>query len=83
MQASEESPWTKWRAVKSMKTRLRMDEPSTLSAVVDTGNGFSFDWAGSALEQEFAEEKFIPISYAKDWDVVRRVDAAMKKRDEQ
>jgi phosphonate transport system substrate-binding protein len=39
---------------------------------------FSFDWAGSGLAQEFAEEKFIPISYARHWDVVRKVDAAMK-----
>lgn len=39
---------------------------------------FTFNWAGSGLEKEFAEEKFIPISYAKDWDVVRKVDAAMK-----
>lgn len=39
---------------------------------------FTFDWAGSGLDKEFAEEKFIPITYQKDWDVVRKVDAAMK-----
>ncbi len=38
---------------------------------------FTFPWAGSGLEKEFAEEKFIPITYQKDWDVVRKVDAAM------
>lgn len=38
---------------------------------------FTFPWSGSGLEKEFAEEKFIPITYQKDWDVVRKVDAAM------
>lgn len=38
---------------------------------------FTFPWANSALTQEFAEEKFIPITYKTDWDVVRKVDAAM------
>ena len=39
---------------------------------------FTFDWKGSGLAKEFAEEKFIPITYQRDWDVVRKVDAAMK-----
>ena len=39
---------------------------------------FTFDWKGSGLEKEFAEDKFIPITYQKDWEVVRKVDAAMK-----
>jgi len=38
----------------------------------------TFAWTGSGLEKEFAEDKFIPITYRKDWDVVRKVDAAMK-----
>jgi phosphonate transport system substrate-binding protein len=38
---------------------------------------FTFPWAGSGLEKEFAEEKFVPITYKTDWDVVRKVDAAM------
>ena len=38
----------------------------------------TFDWKGTGLEKEFAEDKFIPITYRKDWDVVRKVDAAMK-----
>ncbi|MGE4064941.1 MAG: phosphate/phosphite/phosphonate ABC transporter substrate-binding protein [Rhodospirillaceae bacterium] len=38
----------------------------------------TFTWAGSGLEKEFAEEKFIPITYQKDWEVIRKVDAAMK-----
>ncbi|HJY78222.1 MAG TPA: phosphate/phosphite/phosphonate ABC transporter substrate-binding protein [Burkholderiales bacterium] len=41
---------------------------------------FSFPWAGSQLEKEFSNlgvSKFVPITYAKDWAVVRDVDAAM------
>ncbi|AEM42575.1 phosphate/phosphite/phosphonate ABC transporter substrate-binding protein [Ketogulonicigenium vulgare] len=41
---------------------------------------FSFDWAGTALEAEFAaqgESKFVPITFAADWAVVRQIDAAM------
>lgn len=38
---------------------------------------FTFPWAGSGLAKEFAEEKFVPITYKTDWDVVRKVDAAM------
>ena len=41
---------------------------------------FSFPWAGSDLEKEFSksgEAKFIEITHKKDWDVVRKIDAAM------
>lgn len=41
---------------------------------------FTFPWAGSELAKEFGKQgvtKFAPISYQKDWDVVRRVDTAM------
>ncbi len=41
---------------------------------------FSFPWAGSELEKEFGKQgvsKFSPITYVKDWEVVRKVDAAM------
>ena len=41
---------------------------------------FSYPWAGTALEKEFANlgvSKFVPITYEKDWAVVRKVDAAM------
>jgi len=41
---------------------------------------FSFPWAGTALEKEFSNlgvSKFVPITYRKDWAVVRKVDAAM------
>ncbi len=38
---------------------------------------FSFDWEGTALEAEFdKEDKFIPIEYARDWEVIRQIDTA-------
>lgn len=40
---------------------------------------FTFPWAGSELEKEFSksgEAKFIEITHKKDWDVVRKIDAA-------
>jgi phosphonate transport system substrate-binding protein len=40
---------------------------------------FSFPWEGSALADEFSksgEAKFIEIAHKKDWDVVRKIDAA-------
>jgi phosphonate transport system substrate-binding protein len=41
---------------------------------------FTFQWKGTELEKEFAKQgvsKFVPISYKKDWEVVRKVDSAM------
>jgi phosphonate transport system substrate-binding protein len=41
---------------------------------------FSFPWTGSGLEKEFSNlgvSKFVPITYKKDWAVVRKIDAAM------
>jgi phosphonate transport system substrate-binding protein len=41
---------------------------------------FTFDWAGSELEKEFGKQgvsKFVPITYQKDWEIVRKVDTAM------
>jgi len=38
---------------------------------------FSFPWEGSALKAEFKEEdRFVPITYKKDWSVIRKIDAA-------
>lgn len=38
---------------------------------------FSFNWEGSALKTEFKDQdKFIPITYKKDWSVIRKIDAA-------
>jgi phosphonate transport system substrate-binding protein len=37
---------------------------------------FSFDWEGSALDAEFVEDGFIPVTYEEHWDVIRRIDVA-------
>jgi phosphonate transport system substrate-binding protein len=40
---------------------------------------FSFEWAGSSLEKEFSkskESKFLPMTYKKFWNVIRKIDAA-------
>ncbi len=40
---------------------------------------FSFEWAGTSLEREFKKSKesqFIPMTYKKFWDVIRKIDAA-------
>lgn len=41
---------------------------------------FSFPWEGSALKAEFeksGEAHFIPITFQKHWEVVRKIDSAM------
>jgi phosphonate transport system substrate-binding protein len=38
---------------------------------------FSFQWEGSALAAEFkGQDRFVPITYQKDWSVIRKIDAA-------
>jgi len=38
---------------------------------------FTFKWEGSELEKEFKkEDKFLPITFKKHWDVIRKIDAA-------
>jgi phosphonate transport system substrate-binding protein len=38
---------------------------------------FTFPWAGSTLKAEFkTEDRFVPITYQKDWSVIRKIDAA-------
>src|SRR5690349_19837836 len=38
---------------------------------------FTFPWEGSALQAEFkGQDKFVPITYKKDWNVIRKIDAA-------
>jgi phosphonate transport system substrate-binding protein len=38
---------------------------------------FTFPWEGSALKAEFKnEDRFVPITYHKDWAVIRKIDAA-------
>ena len=38
---------------------------------------FTFPWEGSALKAEFkTEDRFVPITYQKDWSVIRKIDGA-------
>ncbi len=37
---------------------------------------YTFDWEGSALDEEFEESSFIPITYEEHWGVIRRIDRA-------
>ena len=38
---------------------------------------FTFPWEGSTLKAEFKDEdRFVPITYKKDWSVIRKIDAA-------
>jgi phosphonate transport system substrate-binding protein len=38
---------------------------------------FTFNWEGSALKAEFKDQdRFAPITYKKDWSVIRKIDAA-------
>lgn len=38
---------------------------------------FTFPWEGSALKAEFkTEDRFVPITYQKDWSVIRKIDTA-------
>ena len=38
---------------------------------------FTFPWEGSSLKAEFkGQDKFVPITYKKDWSVIRKIDAA-------
>jgi len=38
---------------------------------------FTFEWEGSELKKEFKkEDKFIPITHKKNWEVIRKIDAA-------
>src|SRR6202045_2003328 len=38
---------------------------------------FTYPWEGSALKAEFKnEDRFLPITYQKDWSVIRKIDTA-------
>lgn len=38
---------------------------------------FSFKWAGTKLQKEFKNEgQFLPITFKKHWEVIRKIDAA-------
>jgi phosphonate transport system substrate-binding protein len=49
-------------------------EPDLARRIVEAF--FSFPWEGSALEAEFVEEQFVPITYEEHWEVIRRIDVA-------
>ena len=49
-------------------------DPDLAEAVVEAF--YTFDWEGSALDAEFEENSFIPISYEGHWAVIRRIDVA-------
>ncbi len=49
-------------------------DPELAEAVVEAF--YTFDWEGSALDAEFEESSFIPISYEGHWEVIRRIDVA-------
>ena len=50
-------------------------DPALVAKIKDAF--FSFPWEGSALKAEFKEEdRFVPITYQKDWSVIRKIDAA-------
>ncbi|WP_111493478.1 MULTISPECIES: phosphate/phosphite/phosphonate ABC transporter substrate-binding protein [Marinobacter] len=39
----------------------------------------TFDWEGTSLQEEFSksgEAQFIPITFKKEWEVIRKIDAA-------
>ncbi len=48
--------------------------PDLAEAVIEAF--YTFDWEGSALDAEFEENSFIPISYEGHWEVIRRIDVA-------
>ncbi len=38
---------------------------------------FTYNWEGSPLKAEFKDQdKFVPITYKKDWNVIRKIDEA-------
>ena len=50
-------------------------DPSLVAKIKDAF--FTFPWAGSDLKKEFKkEDQFIPITYKKDWSVIRKIDTA-------
>ena len=43
----------------------------------------SFDWEGTGLKEEFSDsDQFVAIDYARDWEVLRQIDAASKELEE-
>lgn len=50
-------------------------DPALVAKIKDAF--FTFPWEGSELKKEFKkEDKFIPITHKKDWEIIRKIDAA-------
>jgi phosphonate transport system substrate-binding protein len=49
-------------------------DPDVSEAIIEAF--YTFDWEGSALDAEFEESSFIPITYEEHWEVIRRIDVA-------
>ena len=49
-------------------------DPALAEKVMDAF--FSFDWTGSALDAEFVESQFVPVTYQEHWAVIRQIDVA-------
>ncbi|MBO6946770.1 MAG: phosphate/phosphite/phosphonate ABC transporter substrate-binding protein [Rhodospirillales bacterium] len=50
-------------------------DPALVAKIKDAF--FSFPWEGSELKKEFKkEDKFIPITHKKDWEIIRKIDSA-------
>jgi phosphonate transport system substrate-binding protein len=42
---------------------------------------FTYPWEGSALKAEFKnEDRFLPITYQKDWSVIRKIDTTTEEK---
>ncbi len=39
---------------------------------------FTFPWEGSALQQEFPADQFLPITYQEHWSMIRQVDGVFE-----
>ena len=67
---SQTFPTTGFGTVYNLKPELR-------AAIEDAF--FSFDWAGTSLEEEFSksgESQFIHMTYQDFWSVIRKIDSA-------
>ncbi len=67
---SQTFPTTGYGVVHNLKPELQQ-------AIQDAF--FEFEWEGTSLEEEFSkngEAQFIPITYQKEWEVIRKIDAA-------
>jgi phosphonate transport system substrate-binding protein len=50
-------------------------DPALVAKIKDAF--FTFPWEGSPLKAEFKDQdRFVPITYKKDWSIIRKIDAA-------